>query len=71
MGSLSIWHWFITISIWWIILGWPIAKILGRMGYSKWLVIIVFIPFVNIAGIWIIATSQWPRDKAAQAKVFE
>jgi len=38
----------------------PIARILTRIGYSKWWTIVYFIPFVNIVGIWILAYSRWP-----------
>ncbi|MGC2012835.1 MAG: hypothetical protein WA693_17495 [Pseudolabrys sp.] len=54
MGSLSIWHWLIFIFFI-VVLGIPIARILTRIGYSKWWTIVYFIPFVNIVGIWILA----------------
>jgi hypothetical protein len=38
-----------------VVLGIPIARILTRIGYSKWWTIVYFIPFVNIVGIWILA----------------
>ena len=59
MGSLSIWHWLIFIFFI-VVLGIPIARILTRIGYSKWWAIVYFIPFVNIVGIWILAYSRWP-----------
>jgi hypothetical protein len=34
-GSLSIWHWLIFIFFI-MVLGIPIARILTRIGYSKW-----------------------------------
>ena len=59
MGSLSIWHLLIYIFFI-VVLGIPIARILTRIGYSKWWTIVYFIPFVNIVGIWILAYSRWP-----------
>ena len=58
MGSMSLWHWFILIFFI-VALGVPIAKILGRLGFSKWWTIAYFIPFVNIVGIWILAYVRW------------
>jgi ABC-type Fe3+ transport system permease subunit len=59
MGSLSIWQWLFVIFLI-VVLGIPIARILTRIGYSKWWTIVYFIPFVNIVGIWILAYSRWP-----------
>jgi O-antigen/teichoic acid export membrane protein len=59
MGSLSVWQWLIFIFFI-VVLGIPIARILTRIGYSKWWTIVYFITFVNIVGIWILAYSHWP-----------
>ena len=40
MGSLSIWHWLIFIFFI-VVLGIPIARILTRIGYSKWWTIFI------------------------------
>jgi len=54
MGSMNLWHWFILIFFI-VALGVPIAKILGRLGFSKWWTIVYFIPFVNTS-----AFGYWP-----------
>ena len=59
MGSLSIWQWLFVIFLI-VVLSIPIARILTRIGYSKWWTIVYFIPFINIVGIWILAYSRWP-----------
>ena len=59
MGSLSIWQWLFVIFLI-VVMSIPIARILTRLGYSKWWTIVYFIPFVNIVGIWILAYSRWP-----------
>jgi hypothetical protein len=53
MGSLSIWHWLIFIFFI-VVLGIPLARILTRIGYSKWWTIVYFIPFVtsSVFGFW-------------------
>ena len=64
MGSLGIYQWLIIIFFI-VILSFPIARILSRIGFSKWWTIVYFIPFVNIVGIWILAYSRWPAvDRA-------
>jgi uncharacterized membrane protein YhaH (DUF805 family) len=44
------------IAIWFI----PIARIVHRTGYSAWWVLLAFIPFSNIVGLWILAFARWP-----------
>ena len=59
MGDFSIWHW--TILFFYIFaVGLPIAKILGRLGLSKALVILAFIPLVNLIALWLLAYATWP-----------
>jgi hypothetical protein len=59
MNSISIWPW-LTLIIFGLSLAPPVARILGRLGYSKWWTIVYFIPFVNIIGLWILAYARWP-----------
>ena len=59
MGSFSIWHGLIVL-FWLVVLGWPIAKILKRMGYSGWWTILAFVPLVNIIGLWVVSIIRWP-----------
>ena len=42
------------------VIGFPVAKILGRLGYSKAFVILAFIPAVNWIALWVLAFAQWP-----------
>lgn len=66
METISIWHWIITLALWWCLLGWPGSRILKRIGFSGWWVLLSFVPIANIIGLWILATTQWPRDNARQ-----
>jgi hypothetical protein len=59
MNSMSIWHFYFVI-LFVVAIGIPIAKILGRLGFSKWWTIVYFIPLLNIVGIWILAYVRWP-----------
>jgi hypothetical protein len=60
MGGFSIWHWLIVL-LWIFGIGMPIAKILGRLGYSKALTILAFVPLVNIIALWLLASGSWPN----------
>jgi hypothetical protein len=62
VATFSIWHWIIVLAIWWLIVGWPCSKILKRIGYSGWWVLLSFVPIANFVGLWILATAAWPRD---------
>ena len=62
MGTFSIWHWLIVI-IWIVAFGFPIARVLQRVGVSRWFVILAFIPIVNIVALWVFAYASWPIDK--------
>jgi hypothetical protein len=61
MGPFSGVHWLIVILIWFLLVGWPISKILRRMGFSGWWVILSFVPLANFIGLWVIAVTPWPR----------
>jgi hypothetical protein len=65
MGSFSIWHWLILIA-WIVAVGWPIARILRRMGFSAWWVILAFVPPANLIGLWVVAVAAWPGAKAGE-----
>jgi membrane associated rhomboid family serine protease len=54
MGSMSIWHWLILL-VYLFVLGYPVTRILKRLGYSAWWVIIAFIPLANLIGLWFLA----------------
>lgn len=38
----------------------PYVRILRRTGHSGWWVIVLLIPGVNLASIWIFAFAEWP-----------
>jgi len=64
MDTITIWQGLFVIFFI-VALSVPIARILTRIGYSKWWTIVYFIPFANIIGIWILAYSPWPAvDRA-------
>jgi hypothetical protein len=46
----------------------PIAKIRQRAGYSTWWVLLMFVPIINIVGIWIFAFGKWRNDETRNAR---
>ena len=51
----------VVLVLWIVAIGFPVAKILGRLGYSKGLAILAFIPIVNIVALWFLASGSWPN----------
>ena len=43
---------------------WLSVRILHKAGYSGWWSIVMVIPVVNIAAIWVFAFADWPALKA-------
>ena len=61
MGSFSIWHW-LTVGFALLVLGYPAARILRRLGFSRWWVVAALIPYVNVVGLWVLAFVKWPIE---------
>jgi predicted ABC-type exoprotein transport system permease subunit len=59
MGSFSLMHWLIIAIILATVLA-PIARILGRAGFSRWWCILWAIPLLNIIALWVFAFARWP-----------
>jgi hypothetical protein len=53
----------IVLLVWVLLVGFPIGRILSRIGWSPWLAILAFIPLVNLIALWILATSKWPIER--------
>jgi hypothetical protein len=61
MNTMSVWHWLIVI-IYFVLIGVPVARILGRLGLSRWWVVLAFVPILNLIGLWILAFIPWRAD---------
>ena len=62
MGGLSIWHWMVLVIV--VLFLWAFVAIFGRIanraGYSKWWLVALFVPILNVIMIWIFAFADWP-----------
>lgn len=61
MGVFSVWH-LAVFAIGLAVLGYPIARILRRMGFSGWWVLLAIVPYVNVVGLWVVAFVKWPIE---------
>jgi hypothetical protein len=58
------WHWVMAIImpvLMIVLVGVPVANILHRAGRSRWWTILVFIPLLNLIGLWAFAFARWPK----------
>jgi predicted PurR-regulated permease PerM len=42
----------------------PLGRILRRIGVSPFWSVLVFIPLVNLIGLWVLAFASWPARKS-------
>ena len=65
MGGLSIWHWLAVLVI--ALLIWAFVAIFGRIlsraGYSRWWLLTMFVPVLNLIMLWVFAFANWPVFK--------
>lgn len=59
MGSLSIWHWVITLLL--LTVPIPIGRLLTRAGRHWAWALFYFVPVLNIIFLWVWAFSEPPK----------
>jgi drug/metabolite transporter (DMT)-like permease len=66
MPSLSFWHLVVVVLI--ALLVWAFVvvfgRILSRTGYSRWWLLIVFVPLLNLIMLWVFAFADWPVTRS-------
>jgi hypothetical protein len=63
MGSMSLMHWIVVLlylTVLYVVIGIPAARILGRVGMNRWWSVLAVIPLANLVGLWVFAFSRWP-----------
>ena len=65
MGTFSPVHWLIVLVPLCVAFDFPVAKILERLGISRWWTILAFFPLLNIVGLWALSAVRWPKVDAA------
>ena len=49
-----------------ILVCWPVARIAGRVGFSRWWALVALIPVVNLVLVYVFAFVKWPADQGAE-----
>lgn len=47
----------------------PVGRILGRLGLSPFWSLLVFVPFVNLLSLWVLAFCNWPLENSDSSLV--
>ena len=58
-------HW-LAFAVIVALVAYPIGRILRRIGVSPFWSILVFIPILNLLALWILALSDWPKERNKQ-----
>ena len=45
-----------------VIVFWPVVRILQRTGHSGWWVLLALLPVVNLIALYALALKRWPVD---------
>ena len=62
MTGYGIFHWLIFVVMVAIVL-YPLGRTLKRIGLSPFWSLLVFVPFVNLISLWVLAFSEWPVER--------
>lgn len=65
MTSYGVFHWLIFVAMVAIVL-YPLGRILKRIGLSPFWSLLVFVPFVNLISLWVLAFSEWPVERKTE-----
>jgi hypothetical protein len=62
MFSLSIWH--LTALVILVLIVWAFVAVFGRIvnraGYSRWWLLTMVVPVLNLIMLWVFAFASWP-----------
>lgn len=62
MVSRSIWHLMVLVVL--VLVIWAFiavfGRILNRAGYSRWWLLTVVVPLLNLIMLWVFAFASWP-----------
>ena len=65
MPSLSMWHlmaFVVLVLIVWAFVA-VFGRILNRAGYSRWWLLTMVVPLLNLIMLWVFAFASWPVTK--------
>jgi hypothetical protein len=56
MGGFSVIHWLFLFAVLLV----PVWKVVAKAGYSGAWALLILVPVVNIAALWVFACARWP-----------
>jgi predicted PurR-regulated permease PerM len=59
----------LAIALMALVVVWPAAQICRRLGFPRWLGLLVIVPVANVLLLWFVATAQWPRVDTARRSI--
>jgi ABC-type glycerol-3-phosphate transport system permease component len=60
MGSMSFFHWLVVLNFLFpVMVIIPVAKILARVGWSRWWSLVFLLPLANCIVVWMFAFGHW------------
>ena len=66
MFSLSIWH--LTALVILVLIVWAFVAVFGRIvnraGYSRWWLLTMVVPVLNLIMLWVFAFASWPVTRS-------
>ncbi len=68
MGMLSMGYWAVALG-YMLVIGVPVARLLERLGFSRWWTLVAFVPVLNIAGLWVLAGARWRPNPAPYGRL--
>ena len=68
MSSFGVWHVLALVVL--VLLLWAFIAIFGRIlsraGYSRWWLLVMLVPLVNLVMVWVFAFANWPVQARPQ-----
>ena len=62
MVSRSVWHLMVLVAL--VLVVWAFVAVFGRIlnraGYSRWWLLTVVVPLLNLIMLWVFAFAIWP-----------
>ena len=66
MLSLSIWHLMAVVGL--VLIVWAFVAVFGRIlnraGYSRWWLLTMVLPVLNLIMLWVFAFASWPVTRS-------
>jgi hypothetical protein len=50
----------VVITVFVILTAVPLTRILNRTGFNMWWCILLYVPILNLVGLWFFAYAEWP-----------